>query len=463
MFAFGGYSNLSPVPTEDAEVEGDAKPLLYSYGGGKKVMKGKKGKKGIKTTVASTTGGNIFEYAGPSGDMPADVQEQMVEETLVVDAVQVPAASEIWYTLKEAATPLPLSAPSPSPLSFKTLRQNIIRDIHINVMKGGKFSDAELLLYTRRTKSGTPYQSEVLSVNKTLLSAASSEFEKQIFGTSVDVCSDGYAGDSDLEEDGEVMSESEGGNDGSSSQTLTQPSSFLTKRASVNYDFDSLSDEDEGYKAPRRSLRQSISLGEKTLQDGALRTWQAMVLYLYSSDDQVTFKPLQSSSVNQRSTSDVWACSPKSMYRLAHKFKLRELEGRAMESIKRDLSAENIVQELFSDFTWRYPDILQMELEILSQHSRNAAVDHALRAVFDGIAAGELPRCSVVLKSLFASLINQGGTFMPFEASPSISPLLRPSIADAADPLFEQAAQTPTYGTCGSIARAGWGHSTFGQ
>jgi len=344
--------------------------------------------------------------------------------------------------------------------SFKSLRKEIFRDIHIDVMKGGKFADVELALYTRRTKTGSPYQPYVLAVNKRLLSAASSGFERYVFGNEVNISSDGYTGDSDLEEDGEVVVES-GGADDVPERTPRQFSHSSAKGA-ASYDFDSLSDDDEGHTLPPRSSGKRNHLQEKTLQDGAFRTWQAMVLYLYDFDDQVKFKPLRSSPTDKRLPSlDAWACSPKSMYRLANKFKLHDLESSAKESIKGSLTADNIVQELFSDFTWRYPNILQMEVEIFSQHSRNAAVDQAFKVVFDKVAAGEFPHSSVVLKYLFTTLISKSNSASPTPSAPA-SRLVTAStpkpVKDA--PTVTEAASVPSWGSKPTTSLAlGWGNA----
>ncbi|THH32521.1 hypothetical protein EUX98_g1700 [Antrodiella citrinella] len=92
------------------------------------------------------------------------------------------------------------------------------------------------------------------------------------------------------------------------------------------------------------------------------------------------------------------------MYRLAERLGLPELKEQAQASLKSCLTESNIVDELFSDFTWRYPDILRMETEVFYQHSTDPSVTSAMRRVFARIAKGELAHSDVVLEVLFGKL-----------------------------------------------------------
>ncbi|KAF7792333.1 hypothetical protein EIP86_003369 [Pleurotus ostreatoroseus] len=80
---------------------------------------------------------------------------------------------------------------------------------------------------------------------------------------------------------------------------------------------------------------------------------------------------------------------------------LADLKQSAFEAIQRGLSRDNIVKELFSDFTWRYPEVLQMEAGVFFQHCTEPTIQAAMSETFQDIAYGQLPHSSVVLDSLF--------------------------------------------------------------
>ncbi|KAF7792335.1 hypothetical protein EIP86_003371 [Pleurotus ostreatoroseus] len=145
-----------------------------------------------------------------------------------------------------------------------------------------------------------------------------------------------------------------------------------------------------------------LANGERVLfiKDSAHKTWQALLLYLYN--DHLNFAPLHSEGRRQPDAmDDKPRCSPKSMYRLADKLGLADPKQSAFEAIQRGLSRDNIVKELFSDFTWRYPEVLQMEAGVFFRHCTEPTVQAAMSETFQDIAYGQLPHSSVVLDSLF--------------------------------------------------------------
>ncbi|KAI0694327.1 hypothetical protein BC835DRAFT_1349846 [Cytidiella melzeri] len=154
--------------------------------------------------------------------------------------------------------------------------------------------------------------------------------------------------------------------------------------------------------------------GEITLfvPDSAHRTWQALLLYLYN--DYIQFAPLRSEGQPSRLlTFEDPSCSPKSMYRLAAKLGLENLKQKAYTAIEQALSKDNVVKELFSDFTWRYPEVLAMETNVFYKYSCEAVVQAAMSETFQDIARGQLPHSSVVLSSLFNRFV--GGDARPMK------------------------------------------------
>ncbi|KAI0766536.1 hypothetical protein BC629DRAFT_892297 [Irpex lacteus] len=135
---------------------------------------------------------------------------------------------------------------------------------------------------------------------------------------------------------------------------------------------------------------------------GAARTWRALVLYLY--DGNISFSPLQTSPTRSKCQGDT-SCSPKSMYHLAKKLELNELATVCKEAIITDLCPANIIDELFSDFTWRHREILDREVLVFMKHSQDDRVRLYLKQALKDMALGKLSRRDIVLSALFDSML----------------------------------------------------------
>ncbi|KAH9910217.1 uncharacterized protein BXZ73DRAFT_109348 [Epithele typhae] len=89
------------------------------------------------------------------------------------------------------------------------------------------------------------------------------------------------------------------------------------------------------------------------VQHIAHATMRAFVYWAYF--DEINFAPLKSQQRLQRNIANGSpACSPKSMYRLAHEYNIEALKTKAAGDIKSKLSVDNILSELFSHFTSLY-------------------------------------------------------------------------------------------------------------
>ncbi|KZT65972.1 hypothetical protein DAEQUDRAFT_730896 [Daedalea quercina L-15889] len=141
------------------------------------------------------------------------------------------------------------------------------------------------------------------------------------------------------------------------------------------------------------------------ITDVAYLTWRAFVFYLYFG--KVNFLPLKSTEDQDRAAeleralndeNAVPPCSPKSMYRLAEKYGITDLQTLAFEAIRSRLSAKNIVQEVFSRFTSRYERV--RELEIAFMRSHYSELGGALSSITDRLVQGEFPYAAEVLKTL---------------------------------------------------------------
>ncbi|KAH7888627.1 hypothetical protein F5I97DRAFT_1925146 [Phlebopus sp. FC_14] len=122
----------------------------------------------------------------------------------------------------------------------------------------------------------------------------------------------------------------------------------------------------------------------------AYRTWRAFVYYCYTG--QVAFSPIRSQNVGnqfpQQADGCPPLCSPKSMYRLADMLCIEHLKKEAFEALKTKLSPSNIVEETFSFFTSRHPEIHNMEFALLVTYRTDPVVQQALKVKIGQLAPG---------------------------------------------------------------------------
>ncbi|KAI0779799.1 hypothetical protein C8Q74DRAFT_716517 [Fomes fomentarius] len=162
------------------------------------------------------------------------------------------------------------------------------------------------------------------------------------------------------------------------------------------------------------------------LEDVAYRTWRAFIYYTYF--DTISFAPLKS---QQNATSDKGKdtagpgafnppeCSPKSMYRLAEKYDIKELKTKAVADIQSKLSPDNIFTELFSPFTSLHAELQELEVGYLHSILGKPAVMQELSVWIDYLSQGRLP---VAASKAVASLISRLTTAQPGAANcPSCS------------------------------------------
>ncbi|KAG6878041.1 hypothetical protein C0992_008732 [Termitomyces sp. T32_za158] len=143
--------------------------------------------------------------------------------------------------------------------------------------------------------------------------------------------------------------------------------------------------------------------------------WKALVFYLYTQE--IHFKPLRSdASRNVEASGHGIACSPKSMYRLATKIGLEELQELSLEAIIHSISEENIIEELFSKFTSmsvsifvicadgllrlfvRYPVVQEAEVRALKSLLGKSDVSKNLADKMESAVTKGLPHCGPVVR-----------------------------------------------------------------
>jgi len=230
----------------------------------------------------------------------------------------------------------------------------------------------------------------------------------------------GYGSDSDLEDEGEeqaghtpaVVTKGESSESDDDDDLLVVAGAT---RSEIDFTVD---DPIPTTSPPRGAMYTSVSSQHKPrvvdcrnmlVRDTAFRTWKALILYLYT--DKLVFSPLKSQrwprkkNVVATDPSTLWPCSPKSMYRLACKVRLNEVRDRAFSEIRSNLNEDNILQELSSSFTSKYPAILKMQVEVLLDHIASVPVIQNMPSLVKRIADSQLPHGADIIIDLFQKIL----------------------------------------------------------
>lgn len=134
---------------------------------------------------------------------------------------------------------------------------------------------------------------------------------------------------------------------------------------------------DPARQPPRNSDSEAPSPSLDVFVKGAAGpTWHAFVYYLCHGT--IVFAPLRSEGeVLRRAFIEDYCtrnphlpppCSSKSIYRLAVMLNVPKLKALALGDLASRLNASNVVDEYFTAFTHRYPEITQLEESILRKH-----------------------------------------------------------------------------------------------
>jgi len=321
-------------------------------------------------------------------------------------------------------------------LPFKERRARLLKSIYLELMSGdGSFTDTKIACYSRRSLSGVPYDLRELAVNTKFLQEVSDEFTT-LFHAPHRVTphyNEDNDEDSDLEWDEEACKAPDitpctATPVLSPSNTPAKGESCLSSvfEAEMDSEAEDLMEEllaqenekgvivDESREVnqchPDYEERPSTQASTAIVVRGAHKTWKAINLY-YLTDD-ITFNSLRSQecATNDMPVNPIAGSlpcpSPKSIYRRAMQFQLPDLKELAVKAIKGSLSPKNIIAELFSDFTWRYPDILVMETDVYYEHRSDAKVVDDLNGVYELLKRQHTPRHLVVLHSIHTKLLH---------------------------------------------------------
>ncbi|THH31013.1 hypothetical protein EUX98_g3192 [Antrodiella citrinella] len=296
-------------------------------------------------------------------------------------------------------------------------------------LTGGTFIDTKFFVFSRRQASGEVGNPLALFANSSLLRAASPHFnavlsrggfeENHLVNMDEDYPADrptrndqyDYDDDSDLEEEDEDVF-----------ATTIEQDTAPPGSSQKPDDIDSILLESK----PENDIH-SFSFSGAQTSDTVLKTarigrvihvsnfaYPTYDINLSSIRGEVAFKPLRSSPKTESSSSSLAmishnapSCSPKSLYRLADRYDHGELKELCAQEIQRQLNEQNIIAEIFSEFSWRYPPIRDTQLDYLCNCCNSDMVYGALPALTEQIAQGSLPHCAEVLNLVMTRLMRR--------------------------------------------------------
>ncbi|KAJ7337471.1 hypothetical protein DFH08DRAFT_254629 [Mycena albidolilacea] len=305
-----------------------------------------------------------------------------------------------------------------------------------DTMSGKPAVDVKFYAFTRKNSRYVTHPQPIFARSE-LLEGFSDELDLMIsgggFGEAKLVDLDRHRIDKERVEDYDYMSDSDLDSDDEAIEdnvyvepipSDTSDTSFVTREAS------------DVPLPPSRTASPSGRMGRAvTLNGTAFKTWQALLYYLYTSKlpfsapqpvTEVSEPPLAvpvskgktgllvkgkkkatakdasaplpkgRSSTPQRPAQ----CSTKSMYRLADKLGLDDLRAVSLSSIKANLTTKNIIREVFSDFTSRYSEVQDIEVEFVLNNF--PVLKDEINKILDEICQGYRPHCLDVLRKIVA-------------------------------------------------------------
>ncbi|KAI0826425.1 hypothetical protein BC629DRAFT_1587220 [Irpex lacteus] len=275
-------------------------------------------------------------------------------------------------------------------------------------LNDGLFIDTKFYAFSRRRSTGVVDKPRPLYVNSNLIRGGSKDLGSLLgndfkeaklvqtlrgpFPTDRPSFTEDYYNDSDsdLEDDSDTEVHS-GSKDGRSTSTLAETAESESRIA-----------RDEPHTQPiSLDGTEHDNYGRViVVPDVAFTTLRAFMLWLCTGD--LAFSRLKSQTTRLGAfdvmASETFDCSPKSMYRLADKWGVQELQKKALGDIRSKLSRENIMHELLSFVTSTYPEVRDMEITfVLGSPRCKAVVLEALPGWLADVASGKSARTTDTL------------------------------------------------------------------
>ncbi|KAG2347134.1 hypothetical protein BDR05DRAFT_996907 [Suillus weaverae] len=194
-----------------------------------------------------------------------------------------------------------------------------------------------------------------------------------------------YASDSDLDEEEETDETVQ------DNEKCTEVSAERVSRTASVKDF--------ATKGAQRIIPSRTVL----VTDTAFNTWQALLDYLYT--DEIVFAPLRSQArkMPPPRRGPTMLTEVHGLYQIKHD----KLQAKALAAICSSLTEHNIIQELSSSLTSRFPAILEMEIEILFQNIVTPTIMKDFPTLIQRIASANLPHGADILTKLHERMLKQ--------------------------------------------------------
>ncbi|KAH9921168.1 uncharacterized protein B0H18DRAFT_1022275 [Fomitopsis serialis] len=148
------------------------------------------------------------------------------------------------------------------------------------------------------------------------------------------------------------------------------------------------------------------------ISDVAASTWEAFLFYLYTG--VVVFAPLASNGEDARkhfianyqvgNPQRPAPCSCRSMYRLAHRLDMADLKNMAFEELKSQLSKDNVIKEIFSQFTSQHEQVKDMELQLLKRYWDELKGSDQVSEMMMKVVSGKHPHAASIMMEIWQSV-----------------------------------------------------------
>ncbi|KAG6824374.1 hypothetical protein H0H92_007063 [Tricholoma furcatifolium] len=285
--------------------------------------------------------------------------------------------------------------------------QQSLRSVLTNSLCGGVLGDMQFCLFTRRGGYDSVTGLDTVFANSTLLHGHSEPLDKPDKVLVEDLLRKphyvpyDYSSDSDLEDDDDT--DSTDFEEYYNEVDLWVPPYVSTVMSPPG---------DSGKTYASRDLNLKDGQSVIFIQDVAFQTWKTLVHYLQTGSGEIIFNALRSSpregTLNKATgnSDDPPSCSPKSMYRLASKLESEKLMKTSLAALGHSLSKDNILEEVFSDFTSLYPEVQKIELDLLVSFLKEPAfVQELLGKMKTVIVDGKTPHCAMVVAAMMSRTI----------------------------------------------------------
>ncbi|KAI6142513.1 hypothetical protein BKA82DRAFT_4193150 [Pisolithus tinctorius] len=331
----------------------------------------------------------------------------------------------------------------------KLLLAKDINDVHFHVFsrrsKSRVLGPCVLNANTTLLKSSSEYFADLFSSDMIPASTAMMKITTtdEIFD-GIDLSEYGYESDSDLEDDTEdivsptqIQVRTGSGSDDKDSGTcvptmlnVEEDDEFLQRNVANST---GLSSEGPASIQPNGMLPPLGGGHHIFVKDAAFQTWYCLLHFLYMGTTE--FSPLRSSGAHGSrtfscSTRRVPKCSARSMYRLATKLNIEELRDLAFDSICNNIDECNLLRELASGFTGRYPAVLEMELDLLVQKIASAPIVEGLPKLLTRISQNELSHGANIMTGFYMRILQKHNLSRLPDPTPAAHPVPEEVVRD---------------------------------